>query len=90
MIESKIFHFFILKYCNIDKNVIIQSIIFHQAHPVLLATTGETAIYRAANAPGMGHVSKPMESVSMAASLGTRVLSAEMTVHPTAGEVKVV
>ena len=53
-----------------------------------MATTGEIAVNRAATAPGTGHVSKPMESVSVAASLGTRVLGAEMTAHPTAGEVK--
>ena len=80
MKEKKIL-IFLLKYCQYDKKLIIQSILFHQSvpcsvHPVLLATTGKIAVYRAANAPGTGHVSEPMESVSMAASLGTRVMIA--------------
>ena len=93
MKEKKIL-IFLLKYFEYDKKLIIQSIIFHQSaglvHPVLLATSGKTAIYRAATAPGTGHVSEPLGSVSMAAFLGTRVIIAEMTALPTAGEVKVV
>ena len=55
-----------------------------------MATTGKTAVYRVAIAAGTGHVSEPMESVPMAASLGTRVLIAEMTVHQTVEATKVV
>ena len=51
---------------------------------------GKTAVYRVAVAAGTGHVSEPMESVPMAASLGTRVLIAEMTVHQTVEATKVV
>ena len=51
---------------------------------------GKTAVYRVAIAAGTGHVSKPMESVPMAASLGTRVLIAETTVHQTVEATKVV
>ena len=51
---------------------------------------GKTAIYRVAIAAGTGHVSEPMESVPMAASLGTRVLIAEMTAHQTVEATKVV
>ena len=41
-------------------------------------------------AAGTGHVSSPIESVSMVASLGTRVLIAKMNVHQTVEATKVV